>query len=103
MHELLFIAVVNAFANSFVLEELYEIIIENLKQYNLKMSISSKRKILEILNVVIKDNAFGNARFCEKFAESIFINHINNEDSSDIISISDINLGEYEIIGKMGW
>ncbi|MBE6140952.1 MAG: AAA family ATPase [Firmicutes bacterium] len=89
--------------DNFSISELYEIIIENLKQYNLKISTSSKRKILEILNVVIKDNTFGNARFCEKFAESIFINHINNEDSSDIISISDINLGEYEIIGKMGW
>ena len=77
----------------------------NLSKYNLKLGTNSNTisKILDVLEEVKKDDSFGNARFCEKFAQDIFINHINNNLNSNMVSIKDISIYKNNSAERMGF
>ena len=91
--------------NDFSKEELMSIIRINLSKYNLKLGANSNTisKILDVLDEAKNDDSFGNARFCEKFAQDIFINHINNNLNSNMVSIKDISIYKNNSAERMGF
>jgi hypothetical protein len=84
--------------DDFSTEELITIIKMNLSKYNLKLGNNSAAmtKILDVIENVKNDNGFGNARFCKKMAQDIFINHINNNLNNKLVSINDISTYKYK-------
>ena len=63
----------------------------------------TKEKIYSIFDTVKKEKEFGNARFCETLSQHIIMNHINNEDTSNIIKENDLpNYNNNKHIYDMG-
>lgn len=72
--------------------ELYMILENYLKKQNIKISKEAQNKIKMNFKNMKKDNKFGNARFCESYAQKILINHANNSLNKDdcLININDV-------------
>lgn len=85
-------------------KELYTILENKLKENNLTIEDKkTKEKICSIFDTVKKEKEFGNARFCETLSQHIIMNHINNEDTSNIIKENDLpNYNNKKNIYDMG-
>ena len=86
-------------------EELYLILEKRLLKMNIKVSNKAKNKILKILNEARLVKGFGNARFCEQYAQKLILNHANNKLKREnyTISLKDVCEIESNNKRKMGF
>ena len=72
---------------------------------NIKVSNKAKNKILKILSEARLVKGFGNARFCEQYAQKLIINHANNKLKREnyTISLKDVCEIESNNKRKMGF
>lgn len=91
--------------DNYSVEELYSIIEKNLDKMNIKVNNDAKKKILSILKQVRLEKGFGNARFCEQYAQKLVINHANRKLKKETYTITLADVYEFESLSnkKMGF
>lgn len=70
--------------------ELYKILVNNLKQKNLKVDSKSKSKIIEYIDELKQDRNFGNARSMLQLSQKMIMNHANSGNKTLVINAKDL-------------
>lgn len=86
-------------------DQLIQIIERKLSKYQLKIDNKAKEEMKKLIEKQKQKRNFGNARFCEQYAQKIIMNHANRKLKNEtfVITISDVKLEEEKNCMKMGF